>query len=159
VINRGELTLVENKIKLMHKLGRKQLTLQLTHKLDTIPPALAAHGLTDGDDSNWSTPTTPGERTGITDWTTSTVRDRVQGPQHRAEFAGRYLRRPGETMKMNVRAVRAILDRDGAHLAHAGAEHRIAGHFDLALFRRVRRRNRVAHFRDRGGYGPSSCRA
>jgi ABC-2 type transport system ATP-binding protein len=46
VINHGEITLVEDKATLMHKLGRKQLTLQLAHKLDAIPPALAAHGLT-----------------------------------------------------------------------------------------------------------------
>jgi ABC-2 type transport system ATP-binding protein len=45
-INHGELTLVEDKATLMHKLGRKQLTLQLAHKLDAIPPALAAHDLT-----------------------------------------------------------------------------------------------------------------
>jgi ABC-2 type transport system ATP-binding protein len=45
-INHGELTLVEDKATLMHKLGRKQLTLQLAHKLDAIPPALACHDLT-----------------------------------------------------------------------------------------------------------------
>jgi ABC-2 type transport system ATP-binding protein len=45
VINHGELTLVEDKATLMHKLGRKQLTLQLAHRLDAIPPALAAHDL------------------------------------------------------------------------------------------------------------------
>jgi ABC-2 type transport system ATP-binding protein len=45
-INHGELTLVEDKATLMHKLGRKQLTLQLARKLDAIPPALAAHDLT-----------------------------------------------------------------------------------------------------------------
>jgi len=67
-INRGELTLVEDKVTLMHKLGRKQLTLQLTHKLDAIPPALAAHGLTlngDGSELVYAYDT-QGERTGIT---------------------------------------------------------------------------------------------
>jgi ABC-2 type transport system ATP-binding protein len=67
VINRGEITLVEDKAKLMHKLGRKQLKLQLTNKLDAIPPALAAHGLTlspDGCELIY-TYDTQSERTGI----------------------------------------------------------------------------------------------
>src|SRR5204863_9121892 len=46
VINKGELILVEDKAELMRKLGKKQLTLQLQKKLDTVPPVLAAHNLT-----------------------------------------------------------------------------------------------------------------
>jgi ABC-2 type transport system ATP-binding protein len=68
VINRGEITLVEDKAALMQKLGRKQLKLQLAHKLDAIPPALAADGLTlsaDGCELIY-TYDTQGERTGIT---------------------------------------------------------------------------------------------
>ena len=45
VINKGELILVEDKAELMHKLGRKQLTLQLESKLASIPPALSEHHL------------------------------------------------------------------------------------------------------------------
>jgi len=45
VINHGELILVEDKAELMHKLGKKQLTLQLQDRLDAIPDALAAHHL------------------------------------------------------------------------------------------------------------------
>ncbi|MEO8442361.1 MAG: ABC transporter ATP-binding protein [Betaproteobacteria bacterium] len=45
VISKGELILVEEKAELMRKLGRKQLTLQLQHKLQNIPPALAAYQL------------------------------------------------------------------------------------------------------------------
>ncbi|MET0841991.1 MAG: ABC transporter ATP-binding protein, partial [Methyloceanibacter sp.] len=45
VINQGELILVEDKAELMHKLGKKQLTLQLHHALDAVPPALAGHHL------------------------------------------------------------------------------------------------------------------
>jgi ABC-2 type transport system ATP-binding protein len=45
VINKGELILVEDKAELMHKLGRKQLTLQLESKMASIPPALAAYHL------------------------------------------------------------------------------------------------------------------
>jgi ABC-2 type transport system ATP-binding protein len=42
VISRGELILVENKVDLMRKLGKKQLTLQLAAPLAAIPPALDA---------------------------------------------------------------------------------------------------------------------
>ena len=45
VISKGELILVEEKAELMHKLGRKQLTLHLQKKLERIPDALAAHQL------------------------------------------------------------------------------------------------------------------
>jgi ABC-2 type transport system ATP-binding protein len=45
VINKGEIILVENKAELMHKLGRKQLTLQLHDPLTAIPPELAGHHL------------------------------------------------------------------------------------------------------------------
>jgi len=68
VINKGELILVEDKAALMSKLGKKQLTLQLHNKLDTIPGALAGHGLTlaaDGAELVY-TYDTKGERTGIT---------------------------------------------------------------------------------------------
>jgi ABC-2 type transport system ATP-binding protein len=68
VINHGEVTLVEDKATLMHKLGRKQLKLQLVRKLDGVPPALAAHGLTlsaDGCELVY-TYDTQSERTGIT---------------------------------------------------------------------------------------------
>jgi ABC-2 type transport system ATP-binding protein len=41
VISKGELILVENKVDLMRKLGKKQLTLQLTAPLAEIPATLA----------------------------------------------------------------------------------------------------------------------
>jgi ABC-2 type transport system ATP-binding protein len=41
VINKGELILVEEKSKLMKKLGKKQLTLQLLQPLASVPPQLA----------------------------------------------------------------------------------------------------------------------
>ena len=68
VINNGELILVEDKVELMRKLGKKQLTLQLHKKLSAIPPELAAHRLTlaaDGGELVYSYDTR-GERTGIT---------------------------------------------------------------------------------------------
>jgi len=42
VINKGEIILVEDKVELMRKLGKKQLALQLAQPLDGIPPALAS---------------------------------------------------------------------------------------------------------------------
>ena len=68
VINRGELILVEDKAELMHKLGKKQLTLQLHHALDAVPPALAGHhlALANGGSELVYTYDTQGPRTGIT---------------------------------------------------------------------------------------------
>ena len=45
VISNGEIVLVEDKAELMRKLGKKQLTLQLHGKLDTVPDELAGYGL------------------------------------------------------------------------------------------------------------------
>ena len=68
VINKGEIILVEDKVELMRKLGRKQLTLELHQSLDAIPAALDAFHLTLGADGKELTYTydTKGERTGIT---------------------------------------------------------------------------------------------
>jgi ABC-2 type transport system ATP-binding protein len=68
VINHGELILVENKNELMHKLGKKQLTLQLHEALDAIPPALNGHDLTlaNGGSELVYTYDSQGPRTGIT---------------------------------------------------------------------------------------------
>jgi ABC-2 type transport system ATP-binding protein len=68
VISKGEIILVEDKAELMRKLGKKQLKLQLNQKLDAVPPALAAYGLTlaaDGHELIYNYDT-QGERTGIT---------------------------------------------------------------------------------------------
>ncbi len=45
VINRGEIILVEDKVELMRKLGKKQMSLQLPARLAAIPPALAGWNL------------------------------------------------------------------------------------------------------------------
>jgi ABC-2 type transport system ATP-binding protein len=68
VINQGEIVLVEDKAELMHKLGRKQLAIQLHETIGVIPPALAAHQLTlaDGGKELIYSYDTQGERTGIT---------------------------------------------------------------------------------------------
>ena len=52
VINKGEMILVEDKAELMHKLGKKQMKLELQQKLDAIPPELASYNLTLADDGH-----------------------------------------------------------------------------------------------------------
>jgi ABC-2 type transport system ATP-binding protein len=68
VINKGEIILVEDKAKLMQKLGRKRLTLHLQGKLDAVPESLAAYklALADGGRELVYDYDTRGERTGIT---------------------------------------------------------------------------------------------
>jgi ABC-2 type transport system ATP-binding protein len=68
VINKGEIILVEDKAELMHKLGKKQLTLQLLQKIEAVPAELAAHNLTlvNGGGELIYTYDTQAERTGIT---------------------------------------------------------------------------------------------
>jgi ABC-2 type transport system ATP-binding protein len=68
VINKGEIILVENKVDLMRKLGRKQMTLHLHGKLQALPPSLASHDVAlaaDGAEIVY-TYDTQAERTGIT---------------------------------------------------------------------------------------------
>jgi ABC-2 type transport system ATP-binding protein len=45
VISRGELIVVEDKVRLMRKLGKKQLTLQLQHQLAQLPASLTEYPL------------------------------------------------------------------------------------------------------------------
>ena len=68
VINHGELILVQDKHELMHKLGRKQLTLQLHEPLESVPDALSAYELelSVGGTELVYTYDTQAERTGIT---------------------------------------------------------------------------------------------
>jgi ABC-2 type transport system ATP-binding protein len=68
VINKGEIILVEDKAKLMQKLGGKRLTLQLQSKVDAIPESLASYKLQLGEEGRELTYDydTKGERTGIT---------------------------------------------------------------------------------------------
>jgi ABC-2 type transport system ATP-binding protein len=68
VINKGELILVEDKAELMRKLGKKQLTLHLTQRLDALPATLSAFNLALSVDKRdlIYTYDTHAERTGIT---------------------------------------------------------------------------------------------
>jgi ABC-2 type transport system ATP-binding protein len=66
VIHKGELMLVEEKRELMRKLGKKQLTLQLTEKLEQVPEGFNGNlALGDGGSALVYTYDTQAERTGI----------------------------------------------------------------------------------------------
>jgi ABC-2 type transport system ATP-binding protein len=52
VMRKGEIILVEDKVELMRKLGKKQLSLQLQGPLAQVPTPLARHRLELGDDGN-----------------------------------------------------------------------------------------------------------
>ena len=68
IIAKGELLLVEEKAKLMARMGKKELEVQLTEPLDTIPKSLANYELSQTHDKTSVVYTydTRGERTGIT---------------------------------------------------------------------------------------------
>jgi ABC-2 type transport system ATP-binding protein len=68
VISKGEIILVEDKAALMHKLGKKQLTLHLRDTMQSIPATLNGHQLNLSDDGRELVYTydTQGSRTGIT---------------------------------------------------------------------------------------------
>ena len=68
IISQGSLLLVEDKQNLMHKLGKKQLLIELRQMVDVIPDALADYNLEISKDGSHLVYTydTQSERTGIT---------------------------------------------------------------------------------------------
>ena len=52
VIRQGRIILVEDKVTLMRKLGKKRLLLRIEPRLEELPPSLAARGLTLGADGS-----------------------------------------------------------------------------------------------------------
>jgi ABC-2 type transport system ATP-binding protein len=68
VINKGEIILVEDKVTLMQKLGKKRLTLHLLGRIDAVPPQLAPYNLAlcEGGYELIYDYDARGERTGIT---------------------------------------------------------------------------------------------
>ncbi|MBL3701502.1 ATP-binding cassette domain-containing protein [Sulfitobacter sp. BDSS02] len=68
VITRGELLLVQEKAELMRQMGRKQLEVQLTAPIETLPASLADFGLEigEGGETLIYSYDTHAERTGIT---------------------------------------------------------------------------------------------
>jgi ABC-2 type transport system ATP-binding protein len=68
VINKGEIILVEEKSRLMQKLGKKRLTVHLQSKIDAVPPQLSPYNLSLCEEGRGLIYDydTKGERTGIT---------------------------------------------------------------------------------------------
>jgi len=68
VIAKGELLLIEDKDTLMHKMGEKQLSIQLRESIDSLPESLASYNLVLSDDGESMTYTydTNADQTGIT---------------------------------------------------------------------------------------------
>ena len=62
VISKGEIMLVEDKVALMHKLGKKQLTVHLHEAIEDVPATLAAYGLERSADGSTLTYTYDAER-------------------------------------------------------------------------------------------------
>lgn len=62
VIRKGEIILVEDKATLIHKLGKKQLTVHLQSPIDAVPEALAGYALERGEDGHALTYTYDTER-------------------------------------------------------------------------------------------------
>jgi len=68
VINNGEILLVEDKQDLIVRMGRKEMRIELTERVETIPDSLAKYNLQRADDGSAVVYVydTRGERTGIT---------------------------------------------------------------------------------------------
>ena len=112
IISKGKLILVEDKVELMRKLGRKQLTLQLYDKLADLPPALA--GLPTCSCQWRQRARLHLQYSGRADrhhgaaWRSQQGRHPLPRPADDTELARGHLRRLGEARIMNWRAVRAI---------------------------------------------------
>ena len=170
VINKGELIVVEDKAALMRKLGKKQLTLQLQQPLGERArrarrPAARARRRTARRSSTPSTRSAERDRhrrrccAGSAS-SASTSRTCTSSESSLEDI----FVEPGaaDAERMNTpRDPRDLPLRDGAHVPHADAEHRLAGALDVAVLRRVRLGDRLAHGRDRrrAATAPSSCPA
>ncbi len=111
VINKGELILVEDKAELMHKLGKKQLTLQLhdssrRHSRRARRPSSDARQWRQRADLHLRH-ARPAHRHHQPSHRPCRRRHQVQGPRHVAKLARGHLRRSGEA-EMNLPAIRAI---------------------------------------------------
>ena len=114
VISKGEIILVEDKARLMQKLGKKQLTLELRSALSLVPTALERSGLelAAGGTQLVYTFDTKSRDTGIGGLLRQLdeLGIEYQRPAHDGEFARGHLRQPGASgaIDMNTHAIRAI---------------------------------------------------
>ena len=126
VINKGELILVEDKTELMHKLGKKQMTLELQQKLGAVPAGLEAYDLElvrrrPCADLHLRGARRPPRRDAA-DRGTAAPGHPAQGHPHHAKLARRHLRRSGqERANEPSRGLGDLQVRDGAHRAHASS--------------------------------------
>ena len=101
VINKGEIILVEDKAKLMQKLGKKQLKLHLPSSIDAIPPALAAYNLELANDGQRPRLQLRHHSRSHRHHQPARRSPQCRHPLHRSrnqsEFAGRHLRQLGAT--------------------------------------------------------------
>ena len=156
VINKGEIILVEDKAALMRKLGKKQLTLHLQAPLDARArrrsPAYGSSCRADGSELVY-TFDTQGERTGIAGL--------LRRPRRARASTSRTCRPSQSSLedifvslvrerRMNLHAIRAIYLFEMARTWRTLLQSIVvAGDLDLALLRRVRLGDRLAHGGDR----------
>jgi len=112
VIHKGEIILVEDKRTLMHKLGKKQLKLQLSKKLDAMPKDLSTYGLTltpEGAELiyTYDNPERSHRHCGVAAGS-QRRRHRIPRSLNHPKLVGRHICRSGEATTMNLLAVRAI---------------------------------------------------
>ena len=153
VISKGELIVVEDKTRLMRKLGKRQLTLQLQQPLAQLSPGLAEYPLELSADGHALVFTFDAHsretRHSRAAEAPRRAEHRGQGSALERELARRHLRRL-VSARMNVHAIRAIYRFEMAQdVPHADAEHRLPGAVDLAVLRGLRCRDRPAHGSDR----------
>ena len=142
----------------MRKLGKKQLTLNLAEPMADVPPELVRLGAGAASGRPRARLRVRrqcgADRRPLPAPADERPRHRLQGSPHAAKLARGYLRQPGQRAEgaNELQPPRRLGDlpvRDGARDAHAAAEPGHAGDHHLALFHRLRRRDRLADDRGR----------
>ena len=155
VINKGELMLVEEKAELMRKLGKKQLTLQLQKPLDAIPERLRRIALALADDGSELIYTYDTQRRAhrhhrAASATSSEAGIRFRDLQTTQSSLEEIFVSLVSDAVMNFHAVKAIYKFEMARTLRTLLQSIVSPvDLDLALFRRLRRGDRLAHQRDR----------
>jgi ABC-2 type transport system ATP-binding protein len=116
IINKGELILAEEKAKLMRKLGKKQLTLQLAEPITSVPQELAP----------WSLTLKPGGHELEYSFDTSDGRSDIPGLLRRVSDLG-IAYKDLNTRQSSLEEIFVSLVSGGAERAHSQAQVRTAG--------------------------------
>ena len=157
VINKGEIILVEDKAELMRKLGKKQLTLQLHAAARRACPTALAALRARARRRTAASSSTPTTRRASAPASPALLqrprrrRHRLQGPADRRRARSRTSSSSLVRKRaMNLHAVRAIYRFEMARTWRTLLQSIVSPvHLDVALLRRVRRGDRLAHHRDR----------